>query len=155
MANTSRVLKLDIINRQRIKKIAAKKLKISLEKAMRPLSSCFTETSSSRFIRISVVLCDNSFITGLNKKYLKKNIPTDVIAFELKDSEGPGYIGEVFVSVQEAVLRSPEYGFTWQKELNLYIVHGVLHLAGYSDCNKKERKRMEAKQQEILRKIFG
>ncbi|MDD3296184.1 MAG: rRNA maturation RNase YbeY [Candidatus Omnitrophica bacterium] len=155
MVNAPRVLKIDIVNQQRIKKIAVKKLKASLEESMSFLAGHLTKFSGSRSGSISVVLCDNNFIAGLNKKYLKKNTPTDVIAFELRDPGVSDYIGEVFVSVQEAVLRSPEYGLTWQKELTLYIIHGILHLAGYRDSNKEERKSMEAKQQEILRKIFG
>ncbi|MCK4916916.1 MAG: rRNA maturation RNase YbeY [Candidatus Omnitrophica bacterium] len=102
---------------------------------------------------ISFYLCDNEFIKNLNKKYFKKNLPTDVISFPLKDDLEPDYLGEVVVSVETAVNVSKDLDIKWQKELFLYLVHGVLHLIGYDDMTKVKRLVMEKKQEELLEEI--
>jgi probable rRNA maturation factor len=135
----------EVINRQKKKKIRIKKLK----KKIGEILSLLNIPSQ----KISVVLCDNKFILALNRKFFKKNIPTDVIAFPLKDSFELDYLGEIIISIEEASLRHKEYGNTFEKELLLYSAHGILHLLGYRDDTKKQRERMERKQDEIICKL--
>ncbi len=99
---------------------------------------------------VSLVFCDNKFIKKINKKYFGKNSPTDVISFPLKDKFNPSYLGEVIISVEEALNNSRIYNTSFEYELTLYIVHGILHLLGYKDYTKREREIMEKKQKEIL-----
>ncbi|MDD4954840.1 MAG: rRNA maturation RNase YbeY [Candidatus Omnitrophica bacterium] len=103
---------------------------------------------------VSVVFCDNKFIRRLNRKFFKRANATDVISFPLKDKTFPEYLGEVVVSVEEAVKAAELYKNTWQKELALYLIHGVLHTLGYNDIKKKERALMEKMQERILSKIL-
>jgi len=136
----------NILNRQKVKRISLKELKQYSGRVLKLL-----KISS----RVSVVLCDNSFIKGLNKKYFKKNQPTDVISFPLKDKLEPDYLGEVVVSVEEAVKVSGKLDLSWKKELLLYIIHGILHLAGWRDSTKSKRVAMERKQAVILESILA
>ncbi|MFO8053408.1 MAG: rRNA maturation RNase YbeY [Candidatus Omnitrophota bacterium] len=133
---------MDILNRQKIKNVDIKKVRKYLGKIF---SYLMIEPK-----RASFVLCDNSFIKKLNNKYFNKSIPTDVIAFPLADDIEPDYLGEAVVSVEEAVLTSKELKIDWQKELLLYLIHGVLHLVGFRDDTPVERKKIEQKQQEVL-----
>lgn len=103
--------------------------------------------------KASFVFCDNQFITELNYNYFKKNAATDVISFPLSDDMEPNYLGEVVVSVEEAVLTAKELKLNWQKELLLYTIHGILHLIGFKDKTSKQREEMEQKQQEIFSKF--
>lgn len=102
---------------------------------------------------MSLVVCDNDFIKNLNKKYFNKNTVTDVISFPLTDKFDKNDLGEIVVSLEEAVLRAKDYGNTWKEEFTLYLIHGILHLLGYEDSNLKNKKVMDQKQQEVLRII--
>ena len=103
---------------------------------------------------VSVVLCGNKFIKPLNRKFFKKFRATDVISFPLRDSINSQYLGEIVVSVEQAKKMCTVFGKKWQEELTLYLVHGILHLTGYNDIRKREREKMERKQEEILSKIL-
>jgi probable rRNA maturation factor len=140
-------MKIEIINQQKVKRVNKKKLESHVKKIFALLDI--------RSAKIVILLCDNKFIKELNKKFFKKNSVTDVISFPLEDDLEPGYLGDVIVSVEEAVKLSKKYGNKWEKELVLYIIHGILHLTGFDDQTKKQRERMEKKQQEILEKIVS
>jgi len=103
---------------------------------------------------ISVVFCDNKFISKLNRKFFKKSRATDVISFPLRDDAASKYLGEIVISVEQAKRMCNFYGKKWREELTLYLIHGILHLMGYNDIKKKERAVMERKQEEILSKIL-
>lgn len=135
-----------IINQQKVKRINLKKLKKLLGKVFAILKTDSRE--------ISFLLCDNKFITNLNRRFLKKNHPTDVISFPLKDVFTSDYLGEVVVSVEEAVRASKRYNTSWERELTLYLIHGILHLLGYDDKLNKKKEAMEKKQEEIMTELF-
>lgn len=139
-------MKIEIANRQKIKRVDLKTLSKLLEKAIR-LLSISTKT-------ISLTLVDNAFIVNLNKRYLKKATPTDVIAFNLSDALDSDYLGEIVVSVEEAVGVAKQLKVDWQKEVLLYCVHGILHLIGYDDRSKVKRGLMEKKQEELMKKLW-
>ncbi|UCD15171.1 MAG: rRNA maturation RNase YbeY [Candidatus Omnitrophota bacterium] len=135
-------MKIEITNQQKIKKVNSQELKKYVRKTLNLLGA-----SGS----VSILLCDNSFMKKLNKKFFVKNHTTDVISFPLGDVCTPYYLGEVVVSVQEAVRLSKKYGNSWKEELLLYVIHGILHLVGYDDCTKIKKKVMERKQQQLLK----
>lgn len=138
-------MKVRIINQQKVKRVNLKRLRKYLKKV-----SGLLNISSKR---ISILLCDNKLIKKLNKKYLKKNSSTDVIAFPLSDKLEPDYLGEVVVSTEKAVQVALGLGLRWQDELVLYVVHGILHLLGYDDRRNKKRKVFEKKQKEIIEQL--
>jgi rRNA maturation RNase YbeY len=136
---------MDILNQQRIRKIDIEKVRGYLKKIFFYLS---IESKKASF-----VLSDNRFIVKLNKEYFSKNIPTDVISFNLADEIEPDYLGEVVVSVEEAVAVAEKLKIDWQVELLLYLIHGILHLIGFEDSTAVQRKKMAKKQREILLKF--
>jgi len=102
----------------------------------------------------SILLCDNKFIRKLNRKFFNESGVTDVISFPLKDATNPQYLGEVVVCVEEAVKLAKVYSNTWQEELVLYLIHGILHIIGFDDIKAKDRLKMQAKQEKILSKLL-
>jgi rRNA maturation RNase YbeY len=136
---------MDILNQQRIRKIDIEKVRGYLKKIF------FYLSIESK--KVSFVLSDNRFIVKLNKEYFSKNIPTDVISFNLADEIEPDYLGEVVVSVEEAVAVAEKLKIDWQVELLLYLIHGILHLIGFEDSTAVQRKKMAKKQREILLKF--
>ncbi|MFH1772089.1 MAG: rRNA maturation RNase YbeY [Candidatus Omnitrophota bacterium] len=159
-------MRIEILNRQKIKRINHNKIRQILERVLALISSEIKHSllkdrkirpyrkTACRAVSLSVILCDNDFIKALNKQFLKRNYSTDVIAFPLSDELEPCFMGEVVVSVEKAVSQARVYKSSWQNELNLYLIHGILHLIGYRDSKKKERLAMEHRQQEILSEIL-
>lgn len=138
-------MKIEISNQQKVKKVNLAKLERDLKEVCR-----YLKISAPR---LSVLLCDNTFIRKLNVQFLGRKTATDVLSFFLEDDFKPGYLGEVIVSVEAAVKVSRGYGNSWQRELLLYLIHGILHLAGYDDRTERKRRVMKAKEEEILSKL--
>ncbi len=96
---------------------------------------------------LNVVLTTNAEICLLNYRFFKKNEVTDVIAFPLQE---PDIWGEIYVCVDQAIERAEEFSVTPKAELTRLIIHGVLHLCGYDDSNKKEKEIMHQKEDVYL-----
>lgn len=82
---------------------------------------------------ISLVFVDTRVIKKLNRRFLKKNAPTDVLSFPIneKGADGKFYLGDIIISVPQAFKQcfSEKHGL--EKELELLTIHGFLHLLGY------------------------
>ncbi|MCM8826225.1 MAG: rRNA maturation RNase YbeY [Candidatus Omnitrophica bacterium] len=138
---------MEIKNLQNLKRINQSEISLIVERLLNLLSI------EDKYI--SLVFCDNRFIKKLNYLYFGKDLPTDVISFNLQDKFNPNYLGEVIVSVEEALVNSKVYGTDWKEEIILYIIHGLLHILGYDDNSIKNKKIMEAKQRELLHSLYN
>jgi probable rRNA maturation factor len=119
----------------------------------------------------TLVITDDEGIQGLNRDFLGKDAPTDVLSFSTQEEARPGgacpgrnqqfvaapeargYLGDVIVSYPRAVAQAEEQGHPVEQELDLLIVHGMLHLLGYDHADEAERAIMWARQKEILGRI--
>jgi probable rRNA maturation factor len=101
-----------------------------------------------REVHVSVV--DDREIRRLHARYLGRRRATDVIAFNL---EGPGpspLLGEVIISAETAARQSRRLGVPVALELDLLLVHGLLHLAGHDDRDPADARRMHERERDIL-----
>ncbi len=102
--------------------------------------------------RVGVAVVDDDAIAELHQRYLQDPEPTDVLSFPL--GVGPGYIeGEIVVSAERAAAVAPQYGWTAQDELLLYVIHGALHLVGYDDTTPRRRAEMRRRQRICLAQL--
>ena len=102
---------------------------------------------------LSLVLTNDERIQVLNRTYLGKNSPTDVLAFPASETDpetGRRYLGDVIISVPRAEAQCKSAGHALKDELSLLVIHGVLHLLGFDHDGKDERSRMWAAQTRIL-----
>ena len=99
--------------------------------------------------KLSIAFVDNEEIKRLNERFLGSNEVTDVIAFPLNNKEDI-LSGEIVISVETAVEVANRKKSNVEGEIILYLVHGILHLLGYNDNNKKKAKIMHEKESEIL-----
>jgi rRNA maturation RNase YbeY len=111
---------------------------------------------------VGVVLTDNSGIQALNRQYLGHDYPTDVLAFSMQEPVGgpagfvlpeeaaPNYIGDVAVSLARAREQAATYGHDWTREVEILLIHGLLHLLDYDDSTAAAQARMEARQESLL-----
>lgn len=108
---------------------------------------------------INIVFVTDKKIRCLNKKYLGKDIATDVLAFQGEDfavgpavTEEDGYfLGDIAISSDRAAFNAGVYGVSFRDEIARYVAHGILHLGGYEDTSSSEREKMRKKEDEILR----
>lgn len=97
---------------------------------------------------IHITFCDRRFITSVNKRFFNKNRPTDVIVFDLKDTHDD-FWGDMLICVPVIYANSRQFATTARDECALYIIHGFLHLLGYSDKGRK-RAIMKKEEEKIL-----
>lgn len=102
---------------------------------------------------LTMVLTGDSQIQRLDRDFLGKDMPTDVLSFpssETNPETGRRYLGDIIISVPRAETQSISRGHSLEAELSLLVVHGVLHLLGHNHADAKEKKSMWAAQEEIL-----
>lgn len=106
---------------------------------------------------VSVLLVDDEGIRELNRSYRGIDQPTDVLAFSqregLDQEVNPNLLGDIVVSVETALVQSKTYKQSLEREISLYLIHGLLHLLGYDDTEPLARARMFRRQEEILKQI--
>lgn len=107
-------------------------------------------------VELSVAVVDLEEMTSLNERYRGKVGPTDVLSFPCDDpcavvAEGePVALGDVVIAPEIAEKQAVDYGHTVEAELNLLLVHGVLHLLGYDHEEDDEAAAMQARERVLL-----
>jgi len=102
---------------------------------------------------VSLAFVDDDTMARVNRKFLGRDGPTDVIAFRLDESPpaaGDRTVGEILVAWQTAQRQAERRRVAWRDELALYVVHGLLHLAGYDDGSPASRRCMYAEERNVL-----
>lgn len=98
-------------------------------------------------MEVSVLCVDTAAITELNVRHMDASGPTDVLAFpiDLPGESRPGepaVLGDVVVCPEVAARQAPEHGKTTDAEIDLLVVHGLLHLLGMDHAEPAERDAM-------------
>lgn len=102
---------------------------------------------------ISVVLADDKLLWDLNKEYRKKDKPTNVLSFNYELGL-PGCCGEIFLSIDTIVFEANELGIDTTAHFTHMLVHGFLHIMGYTH-NEAEDKALMQKMERNLLSLFG
>jgi len=105
---------------------------------------------------LSIVIVDDNAIREINRDWLGKDRPTNVISFAMQEGEGAGVqadlLGDVVISAETAARDALEAGTPIEHELCFLLLHGTLHLLGYDHerGTVAEARRMEAREQELF-----
>ncbi len=108
---------------------------------------------------VSVALVDNEAIRALNLQYRGLDKPTDVLSFSQMEGEelfSPSdvlILGDIVISIEQALVQAESYGHSFKRELAFLLVHGLLHLAGYEHDEEEYTGIMHDKQQEIMQAL--
>jgi probable rRNA maturation factor len=125
---------------------------------------------------VSLLFVDETTIASLNERFLDKHGPTDVLSFPIEDEAdrsgrspdeggtGPGSIeaetgrllllGDVVICPAVAAHNAVERGVTFDDEIALLVVHGILHLLGMDHEVDDEAERMEQREQQLLARYY-
>ncbi len=97
---------------------------------------------------ISIVVCSDEYLLSVNRQYLNHDYFTDVITFDY--GEGETISGDILLSIDRIRDNAKSLGQSLKTELHRVIVHGILHLLGYSDKTQDEQVAMRAKEDYYL-----
>ena len=103
---------------------------------------------------LSYIFCNDDFLSKLKKKFFKKNQFTDVISFRLNSYEENRIEGEIYISLPRAKENAKIYEEPYEKEVARLIIHGCLHLLGYSDETKTQKQIMTKIENAFLDKMI-
>jgi probable rRNA maturation factor len=122
---------------------------------------------------LSMLFVDEDAMAELNKRFLGKEGPTDVLAFPIDDedvveggrspdslgpgpgvdpetSDPPNLLGDVVVCPAVAARNAPDHAGTYDDEMALLVVHGILHILGMDHIDNEEAEAMEQRERELL-----
>ena len=117
------------------------------------------ELMGCRDYEVSVLLTDNVGICEINRTYLGRDRPTNVIAFSMREGEcgevSPGLLGDIVVSVEEAQEEAAAGGMPFEDVLDFLLLHGLLHLLGYDHEEGEPAAAMQCREQEVFFALKG
>jgi probable rRNA maturation factor len=97
---------------------------------------------------VNYIFCNDSYLLKINQDFLNHDNFTDIITFDY--SEGKVISGDIFISLERIKDNSKKFSASFSKELHRVMIHGVLHLMGYSDKTAKQKGSMRKKEDEYL-----
>lgn len=106
------------------------------------------ETEKTQIDSLNIIFCDDEYLQKINIQYLHKHTLTDIICFPLEEQDE--LTGEMYISTSRVKENAKTYQVVFNNELNRVIIHGVLHLCGYTDSNAKEKTQMREKENYYL-----
>ena len=98
---------------------------------------------------LNIIFCSDVYLLNINKKHLKHDYYTDVITFDYSE-KSKNIEGDIYISVDRVKENATKYKQNKSVELIRTIIHGVLHLSGYTDKTKKEKEIMTTKENKYL-----
>ena len=105
---------------------------------------------------LSIILTNDARLHELNLNYLGVDAPTDVLSFPASETDpetGARYIGDILISIPRAQSQAEAAGHPLEAEVQLLVVHGILHLLDHDHAEEQEKTRMWKAQAEILEKL--
>jgi probable rRNA maturation factor len=104
-------------------------------------------------VELTVDITGHKRIQELNRRFRGVDRTTDVISF--RNAPPPALEGDLAINVHQAVLQAKKMGHSTRREMRLLLVHGILHLLGYTDYEPGPRRRMFQRQNALLRSWEG
>jgi probable rRNA maturation factor len=133
---------LELVDRQRKKRLDLVSFRGFAVAALEKVSEIFTAVTLPE--EIIVVFVSDARMERIHGEFMAAAGPTDVITFQH---------GEIIISVETAERQAKRFSSSFNRELRLYFVHGLLHLAGLDDLTEDGCEKMAAAQEQIVRGI--
>lgn len=112
------------------------------------------ELSSGQEVDVTIAIETDQQLQQLNNQFLGIDAPTDVLSFPAADEVDPDtrhpYLGDIIISLPRSIDQAEKAGHTLQAEVQLLIIHGILHLSGYDHTTTELKEAMWQKQSYFL-----
>ena len=108
-----------------------------------------SESEGYTINELNYIFCSDEYLLEINKQYLDHDYFTDIITFD--NSEVDNQIeGDIYVSIDRVRENAETFHADFENELRRVLVHGLLHLAGYTDATEEQKTLMRAKENQYL-----
>lgn len=104
--------------------------------------------------QLSYIFCDDQYLLQINRQYLQHDFYTDIITFDLSESDGVPKQAEIYISIDRVKDNAQNFNSTFKEEVHRVIFHGALHLCGYKDKSQREETLMRQKEDYYLRRYL-
>jgi probable rRNA maturation factor len=112
------------------------------------------KAEGARYREVTLALLDPGEMRAANRDFHGQDEPTDHLGFQYEAPEGE-ISGDIFVCPAVCAEQAADWGETPRRELARVVIHGVLHLTGWRDDAPARRKRMRAREDELLAALAG
>ena len=114
--------------------------------------------AESRRYAVALAFVSDVTMQRLNREFAGNDYTTDVLSFLAREDTGAFYsplrpvafLGDIAISVPQAARQAREAGHSLQREVELLLAHGMLHLLGHDHATRRDRERMDELQHQIL-----
>ena len=122
------------------------------EELIRSTVECLVEGEGFALQELSIVLADHGTVHELNREWLGHDYETDVVSFPLDEAAlaDRQIDGEIYVDLDAAAERAPDFGASFEEEALRYVIHGLLHLMGHDDATEEQRAAMRVLEDRYL-----
>lgn len=103
---------------------------------------------------VSYVFTDDIMILQLNREFLEHDYLTDVITFDMSDSDYT-VMAEIYISVDTVKSNAKQLGTSFRREIARVMAHGILHLTGYDDTDDISAGEMREREEYYLKRYFN
>ncbi|MCX5822762.1 MAG: rRNA maturation RNase YbeY [Deltaproteobacteria bacterium] len=141
-------MSISIQNRQKLLTVDLGRVRRSLKRLLKELGFRDSE--------VSLLLVDDDQIREINKNYLQRDRPTNVISFAMTEGAfgdvHPEILGDIILSVETAARDAMACEIDFMDEVEFLLIHGLLHLLGYNHENveSRESKKMKKLERELF-----
>lgn len=107
------------------------------------------KNESCRLKELNYIFCSDAYLLEINQHYLNHDTFTDIITFDNSEEEDV-VVGDIFISIERIRENADKFKSSERDELHRVMIHGVLHLLGYTDKGKNEKAQMTDKENQYL-----
>lgn len=129
---------------------------VDINLLQRAILNTLIQAGSAQEMDVTLLVEGDDILQQLNRQYLGRDYPTDVLSFEANDVDpetGRLHLGDIILSFPRAQEQRVSSGNNLADELQLLVVHGTLHLLGYDHDTPESKALMWEKQAAILKNL--
>ena len=112
---------------------------------------------NNKKVSLNLLLSNNKNIKKLNKKFRKKNKPTDILSFPFQKNpkiRNKSYLGDIMISYNFIDKPKNQNKFLFENKVIKIFIHGFLHLLGFDHNKLKDYKKMLKEEQKIYKSVI-
>lgn len=130
------------------------KLKLQNKTILKQWIRSVIEKKKRKSGEITFIFCSDEYLININKQYLHHDNYTDIITFDYSEEDSKQPIsGDIIISIERVKENAAKYSKSFENELQRVIIHGVLHLLGYTDKSKKAKEEMTRQEDLCLKSL--
>jgi probable rRNA maturation factor len=108
-------------------------------------------TEGFKLNELNFIFCPDDYLLSINRQYLHHDTYTDIITFDTSENKQE-VSGDIFISLDRIRENAVKFKVSEKDELHRVMIHGTLHLLGYSDKGKTGKSQMREKENHFLSK---